>query len=166
MHSMPHTLDRQDREYTHHGVRHALFQVYLLMVVPITCLFAMTYFRAYLDWISKGELNGSPLMMGVQILSLIYIVTSVICGLAVLFHQPWAQKVTQSFLLLSVLYPLAFYVLQMKVLHWHMHSPFIGFLWVLVPAIINCAIWIMHTRSEHHMQIDYCLECRKQRHAK
>ncbi|BBG28863.1 hypothetical protein [Zymobacter palmae] len=165
MHSTPHVLDRRDRERTHHAIRHTLFQIYLLMVVPVTCLLAMTYFRTYLEWISRNELNGSPLMVSVQILSLMYIVASVICGLGVLFHQPWAQKVTQNFLLLSVLYPLSIYLLQMKILHWHLHSPFIGFVWVLVPALVNCAIWTMHARSEHHMQIDYCLECRKQRRA-
>lgn len=165
MHSMPHTLDHSQYECAHHGIRHTLFQAYLLVIVPITCLLAMTYFRTYLEWVSKGELNGAPLVMGMQLLSLVYIVASVICGLAVLFHQPWAQKVTQSFLLLSVLYPLTLYLLQMKVLHWHIHSPFIGFIWVLVPAIANCALWFMHTVSEHHMQIDYCLECRKQHNA-
>lgn len=166
MHSISNTLSNQDRECSHHKIRHTLFQIYLLVIVPITCLLAMTYFRTYMEWISRGELNGTPLMVGVQVLSLIYIVASVICGLGVLFHQPWAQKVTQNFLLLSVLYPLAIYLLQMKVLHWHLHSPFIGFLWVLVPAVINCAIWTMHSRSEHHMQIDYCLECRQKRHSK
>ena len=166
MHLISHMLDRRDRALTHHIIRHTLFQVYLLMVVPITCLVAMTYFRTYLDWISRGELNGTPPVVGVQLISLVYIIASVICGLGVLFHQPWDQKATQQFLLLSVLYPIAIYLLQMKIMHWHLHSPSTGFLWILIPALVNCALWTMHTRSEHHMQIDYCLECRKRRHAK
>lgn len=163
---MDHSINRRDRKHkecSHHRFRHALFLLYLLLVIPVTCLLAMTYFHTYLDWISRGELDGNATITTMQVLSLAYIVSSVICGLAVLFHKVWACRVTQAFLLLSSFYPVAIYLLQMKNLHWHLHSPLVGFLWVLIPSVINGALWLLHTRSEHHMQIDYCQSCCRSR---
>ena len=157
--------DRNQKERSHHRFRHTLFQLYLLLGIPITCLLTMTYFRTYHDWISRGELSSHSVMVVVQILSLVYIISSIICGLAVLFHKVWACRITQAFLLLSAVYPIAIYLLQMKNLRWHLHSPLIGFLWVLIPSAINGALWFMHTRSEQNMQIDRCQSFYKQHSA-
>lgn len=147
-------------ELRHHHVRHTLFLLYMIVVIPTTCLLTMWYFSTYVGWISHGELETHTSTFGVKALSILFGGASLICGLGALFRHVWACMATRTFLFLSIFYPVGMYLLQMKHLHWHYHAPFSGFMWVAVPAAINGILWYLHTRTEHYMEPEYCRRCR------
>lgn len=155
-----HYAQTLESELKHHHVRHALFLMYLIVVIPATCLLTMWYFSTYASWISHGELDVQPSTFGVKVLSVAFGLASLTCGLGTLFKRVWACTATPMFMFASIFYPVGMYLLQMKHLHWHYHAPFSGFMWVVIPAAINGVIWYLHTRTEHHMEPEYCRSCR------